>query len=338
MPTDIYSRITNAILNQLDTADPASWICPWHGCGSGSGSADGLPTNALTGRTYRGINILSLWCEAKAAGFGDDRWASYRQWSALGAQVRRGERGSLVVFYKDVARRSDHADDETSETNDRRRFVARAFTVFNAAQVDGAPAEPVSSGAVDPLPEFDSFVAATGAVIRSGGDRACYVPSLDEIRMPSRASFRSRDGYAATLAHELVHWTGARHRLGRDLSSRFGSRAYAAEELVAELGAAFVLGSLGLAREPHPQHAAYMAGWLPLLRSDPRAIFIAASHAARATDALQALQKPDGADAGRQETAPTPPLPAPSVFAGSCALSRGERSNRTALRGPRPSQ
>jgi antirestriction protein ArdC len=273
--TDLYGRITDTILHQIETAEPGSWVCPWHR------ASGGLPRNALTGRNYRGINILSLWCGAQASGFADARWATYKQWSELGAQVRKGEHGTLVLFFKDLPRTDEKAEDDGD-----RRFVARASVAFNAAQVIGAPDLPaLERGAIATSPNFDSFVETTRAIIRPG-EAPCYVPSLDELRMPPRDRFRSADGYCSTLAHELVHWTGAKSRLDRDLSTRFGTNAYAAEELVAELGSAFVMAQLGLASEPHPQHAAYIASWLPLLRQDSRALLTAASMASRAAEFL----------------------------------------------------
>ena len=133
MTTSIYSHVTDAILAQIDTADPTSWICPWH-----RSAGSGLPTNALTQRTYRGINVLSLWCGARLNGFATDQWATYRQWTDLGAQVRRGETGTLVVFYKDIPAPSATRATSSGEAgcDDGRRFVAKASTVFNAAQVD----------------------------------------------------------------------------------------------------------------------------------------------------------------------------------------------------------
>ena len=274
---DLHRSITDRIVAALD-AGPAAWCCPWHR------DDGGLPRNALTRQAYRGINILSLWSTEKAEMFTSGRWASYRQWQALGAQVRKGAKGTPILFYRDLPR-SEEADPAAP------RFVARASSVFNIAQVDGAPEEapgPLIQGA-GPTPDLDGFVAHTGAVIRDG-DSACYVPGLDEIHMPARQHFTSSEGYAATLSHELVHWTGHGSRLDRQLTTRFSSRAYAAEELVAELGAAFLLAYLGLASAPHPNHAAYIAHWLPLLRSDPRALVTAAALASRAADHLAALQ------------------------------------------------
>ncbi|MBK3404251.1 DUF1738 domain-containing protein [Methylorubrum rhodesianum] len=248
--------------------------CPWHRSG-------GLPRNALTGKTYRGINTVSLWVGAKAAGYADDRWATYKQWAELGAQVRKGERSTLVVFFKELG----------DEDDERRRFVARASYAFNAAQVDGAPildAEAASTEMMIPG-SFDRFVAATGARITHGGGAAFYQPSQDRIVMPNQAAFRTTHGYASTLAHELTHWSGHANRLNRDLSGRFRSQAYAAEELVAELGSAFLMAELGLASEPHPTHASYIASWIQLLRDDSRAIFTAASAASRAAHYLTGL-------------------------------------------------
>ena len=276
----LHVRLAANILGQLDTADPTSWTPPWHG-------ADPMPRNACTGRRYRGINVLALWCAARTNGYADARWATYRQWSLLGAQVRRAERATLVLFYKELPHGAE------AESTDGAPFVARAAHVFNVAQVDAAPtpANALAAGAAaDPLPLLDAFVAASGATIHHDGVRACYVPATDTIHLPPRAVFRTSMGYAGTLAHELVHWTGAPHRLARDLTGRFGARAYAAEELVAELGAAFVLADLGIARTPHPNHSAYCASWAPLLGADLRTLSHAASQASRAADYLAALQ------------------------------------------------
>lgn len=193
-------------------------------------------------------------------------------------QVRKGEQGTLVVFFKDFP---PHAED--SSGNVGVRFVARASTVFNAEQVLGATAPAGSPAApIDLTPAFDAFVARTGASVRDG-EAACYIPSRDQIQMPARDRFRSTQGYCATLAHELVHWTGAKARLDRGLLTRSRDRSYAAEELVAELGSAFVMAQLGLAPEiwRAGSRSRDMAGWLPLLRSDRRAIFTAASLAVR---------------------------------------------------------
>lgn len=294
MPTEPYAHLTATILSQLETADPENWSPPWHG-------ADPLPVNALTGRRYRGLNTLVLWAAAQAQGYTDPRWATYRQWASLGAQVRKAERGTAIVFYKDLP-----ADAEVSAapSEPAPRFVARTSHVFNAAQVDGAPDRTSPIGTRrdnDPdqaaEPVLAAFVAATGASIIHGRMRACYSPASDTIQMPARSAFPELSGYAGTLAHELVHWSGAAHRLARDLTGRFGSRAYAAEELVAEIGAAFVLADLGLARTPHPDHAAYCVAWATLLRDDPKALPAAARLAAQAAGYLGAYMPPAASDA-----------------------------------------
>ena len=316
MPTnDLHARLASTILAQLETADPASWTPPWHG-------ADPLPRNARTGRRYRGINVLALWCAAQAHGYADARWATYRQWAALGAQVRGGERGTLVLFYKELPRgaRQEAGAGGDPEATDGAPFVARAAHVFNAAQVDPTPplTDAPSLGAVlDLPPAFDAFVAATGAAICHGGPRASYVPATDTIHLPARGAFRTPTGYAGTLAHELVHWTGAPHRLARDLTGRFGARTYAAEELVAELGAALVLADLGIARAPHPDHAAYCASWAPLLCADPRALSHAAAQGSRAAEYLTTL--PFGPGQAAPKVAPAPMIAAPASWVAAGA-------------------
>ena len=295
--SDAHTRVCALILAQLKMVEPASWSPPWHG-------ADPLPRNALTNRHYRGLNVLALWAAAQSNGFADARWATFRQWSALGAQVRRGERGTPVLFYRELP-----ADDTDAAVGPAAGpgFVARTSHVFNTAQVDGAPdpaAPSPSCPIAELLPVLTAFLAATGARVLESGTRACYLLATDSIHLPPQAAFHSAEGYASTLVHELVHWTGAPHRLHRDLTGRFGSRAYAAEELMAELGAAFVLADLGLARSPHPNHGAYCASWLPLLPADPRALVTAASHASRAAAYLAGLQpaSPAGTAASRIET------------------------------------
>lgn len=271
---DLHQQITDKIIAALETASAADWRCPWHRRGGG------LPVNAKTNRPYRGINILSLWSADQIAGFGDSRWATYRQWSELGAQVRKGEKSSLVVFYKDYAAENDKGDPE-------RRFIAKASFAFNASQVEGAPpAADIPAGGFEPAEIAEATIRSTGARIDHGGDVACYIPSQDIIRMPNRDRFVSADGYYGTAFHELGHWTGAKQRLDRDLSGRFKSRSYAAEELVAELTAAFVTAGLGLASEPHSQTASYIASWIALLRDDKKALFTAAAAASKAADFL----------------------------------------------------
>ncbi len=287
----IHDRITATILKQI-ADNPGEPVMPWH---RPAGSALHIPKNATTNSAYRGINILMLWIAADVQHYPTGLWASYQQWAATGAQVRKGEKATQIVFYKqfDV---EPHADND-----DGKRRVARTFSVFNAAQVDGletAASEPVDHGPVQRSAAFARFVAGTGAKIVHGGHQAFYALVADTITMPEEQSFvgtptMDRDlGYMSVLAHELGHWSGARNRLDRQLANRFGTHAHAAEEIIAELTAAFVCAELGLASEPRADHAHYIAHYLKLLRSDARAIFTAAAAASKAANFLLSLSNP----------------------------------------------
>ncbi|WP_420608210.1 ArdC family protein [Novosphingopyxis sp.] len=285
---DIYQRITDRIAAAIE-AGAGEWRMPWHP--GADGVAPVLPVNAATGKPYRGVNTVVLWATAQAEGYPSAVWATYRQWAELGAQVRKGERASPVVFWK-ISDKEDQEDANEGAEDDRRsRVFARGYSVFNAAQVDGyeAPALPVLLEA-ERIGHAEAFFDAIGADIRHGGNRACYKPSLDQIRMPPFEAFRDPIAYYATLAHEATHLTGHPSRCARDLRGRFGDEAYAAEELVAELGAAFVCADLAMAPEPRPDHAAYVASWLKVLRGDKRTIFTAAAKAQAAADWMDAQQ------------------------------------------------
>jgi len=278
---DVYSEITSQLIAAIE-ANPGKPQLPWRK----SAGALFMPVNACTKNAYNGVNILSLWVSAEIKGFSSAVWATYRQWSEIGAQVRAGEKASPVIFYKefDVGLNPDDADD------DGKRRVARASRVFNASQVDGyeVKASPDPLGPVERIAAADAFVSATGARIEQGGDRAFFRPSTDHIQMPSEddfcgtATLSRGEGYYATLLHELTHWSGAKHRLNREFGKRFGDKAYAAEELVAEIGAAFLCAELQITQEVRPDHAQYLAQWLEMLKSDSRAIFTAAAKASEA--------------------------------------------------------
>jgi antirestriction protein ArdC len=285
---NIHQCITDSIVAAIEAgAGPVQM--PWHQTGTSR-----LPTNALTGRRYRGVNVIALWAAAASRGFATERWATYRQWRELGAQVRRGEKASTIVFYKQIE--VDEPGDDGDESRTTTRLVARASSVFNANQVDGyASPAPSVADPVAVVERADAFVAHTGAAIYHGGDMACYSIVADLVQMPARTAFvgtataTPTESYYGVLFHELTHWSGAEHRLARDLFGRFGSDAYAMEELVAELGAAFLCAELGIASVPRPDHAAYIGHWLGVLKADNRAIFSAASKAAAAHDYLLAL-------------------------------------------------
>jgi antirestriction protein ArdC len=290
---DVYTQVTNNIIAAIE-AGAGDWQMPWHRSGEGLNR----PVNIDTAKAYRGINVVSLWAAGQARGFTTGTWGTYRQWQANGCQVRKGEKSSLVVFYKELDVEEQNNDGTTEHG---KRLMARASWVFNADQVDGyeAPALPEPKDPVQVIDAAERFVTGTGATIRHGGTRAFYRPSDDTIQMPERERFlgtetsTATESYYATLLHELTHWTGHDRRCDRQFGKRFGDDAYAMEELVAELGAAFLCADLGVTLTPRPDHAAYIDNWLKVLKADKKAIFTAASAAAKATDYLAGLQSAD---------------------------------------------
>lgn len=281
---DVYSRITSQIVSHLEQG-VRPWIKPWN-----AEHAAGRITRPVrhNGQPYSGINVLSLWMSASAQGFAAPIWMTFRQALELDAHVRKGEKGSLVVYANAITR--TERDEKSGEDVEREIPYMKGYTVFNVEQIDGLPEIYYAKAAptLDPVARIDraeTFLYATGAKIAHGGNRAYYSLSTDAVQMPAFESFRDADSYYATLAHELTHWTGSKTRLDRDFGGhRFGSNAYAQEELVAELGAAFLCADLELALEPRADHASYLANWLEVLQNDSRAIFTAAAHAQRAAD------------------------------------------------------
>lgn len=275
---DTYQEITDKIVQALE-AGTVPWEKPWRTSG-----ALATPHNPLSGTRYRGINPVLLWMAQLEHGYASAQWATYRQIEQAGGQVRKGEHGETVVFWKWIEADSDEADSEDSDGKTRRRAMLKRYTVFNVDQVDGldhlrAPAAPC---AWQPAARAEATIASSGARIHHGGDRAFFRPTTDEIHLPPRAAFTDAVGYYGTALHELTHWTGHRSRLDRQLGSRFGSEQYAAEELIAELGCAYTCAALGI--EYTTQHAAYIAAWLRILKADKRAIFTAAAAAQKAAD------------------------------------------------------
>jgi antirestriction protein ArdC len=285
LKADIYERITSQIIEAIE-AGAGAYRMPWH-----ITEADCFaPANAASGRAYRGVNVLCLWAVATRRGYTSGLWATYQQWKALGAQVRKGEKAAPVVFWKitDKAGREVEDDDIARMPAKDRLFLARGYNVFNASQVEGyAPRRP-SMPEGERNPEAETFFKRLGPRVRHGGAQACYVPGIDLILMLPFASFRDADSYFSVLAHETCHWTGGSHRLGRDMKLKYGSEGYAMEELVAELGAAFLCAFLRISVTPRPDHAAYIAGWLEVLRRDKRAVFAAAAQAQKAVDWMTA--------------------------------------------------
>lgn len=280
---DVYESVTTTIITSIERG-AGTFVMPWHR----TGSDISRPANVATGAAYRGVNVIALWAQALSAGFQSSHWGTYRQWAVLNAQVRRGERGSPILFYKPARAKDQNPDDEQ-----RKRFLVRASWVFNAEQVEGwiAPV-PVCVSEPERVEAAEALVASTGASVLHGGDQAYYTPGQDEIHLPLRSQFlasptrTNTEAYYAVMLHELVHWSGASHRLNRTFGSRFGDQAYAAEELVAELGAAFLCADLGISNDPRPDHAAYVADWLAVLGSDKRAIVTASRLAAEAASFL----------------------------------------------------
>jgi len=286
---DVHRAITEKIAQAIESGAGA-FTMPWHR------SADvGRPTNASTNVKYRGLNVVALWAEATVSRFSSGYWASFRQWQRLGASVRKGERGATIVFYKALEPEVASDDEQRSQP----RLFARASRVFNADQVAGwsAPGEPTRSRATV-LPEVEATIEGTKAVIVEGGAAAFYDRAADAIHIPERRKFcgtltsTPTEAYYATLLHELTHWSGAAHRLDRQFGERFGDEAYAFEELVAELGAAFLCADLQIANDPRPDHAAYVTGWLSVLRRDHRALSTAARLASTAAQYLTGLSIP----------------------------------------------
>jgi antirestriction protein ArdC len=297
---DIHAHVTNAIVAAIERGG-TRYRMPWHH----DGAPTSRPINAVSGKGYRGCNTLLLWAAAEANNYETGRWATYRGWASLGAQVRKGERSTTVVFWKTFRKGGDNPSDSRIVDGDdepgRPRFMARGYPVFNQSQVDGYE-PPV----LTPLNEAtrhagaDAFFTNLNIPLVTGGDQAFYRPATDTIHMPPFRQFRDWQAHASVLLHEAGHASGARHRLDRDLSGRFGSEAYAGEELVAELTAAMALADLGIAHEPRPDHAAYVASWLKILKSETRAIFTAASKAQAAVDWMHA-QQPGAAATGLDE-------------------------------------
>lgn len=273
--------ITQAIIDRLETGT-RPWVRPW------TGISVSRPLRAC-GTPYRGINTLWLWMAADAAGYSSPCWLTYRQAQLQGAQVRKGERGTVAIFYKSYRREVE--DDESADAHAETRRVLKSFIVFNACQIDGLPERffPASKAIPEPTSrdrELDLFFSSIPARLRHLGDEAYYRPVPDDITMPDPAAFRDLDHYRATLAHELAHWTGHPSRLARDLAARFGSDAYAMEELVAEIAAAMLGAELGLPVAHLDHHASYVASWLKVLKADSRAVLTAAAKAEEACSLL----------------------------------------------------
>jgi len=283
--TSLYDDITNKIIAELE-AGRVPWVQPW---GTAAAKAPlAMPANAATGRQYSGINVLILWGAVIEHGFPVQSWLTFRQALSLGGHVRKGERGTTVVyadrFVPDDEKRRAR---ETGEEAHAIPFLKR-FTVFNVAQCEDLPGDlAVAAPAPEPgliEPRVEALIKETGIAFRIGGARAFYVPAHDYVQVPPPQAYFETINWHRTALHELGHATGHASRLGRDLSGSFGSKKYAFEELVAEMNAAFCCASLGIV--PTVRHTDYIASWLEVLREDNRAIVRAASQASKAADWL----------------------------------------------------
>ena len=277
---DVYEQITNTIVSAVEEG-VGKYEMPWH--------AQSAPLNAANRKPYRGVNILMLWATAQKHAYTSNEWATYRQWQEAGAQVRKGERSTTVVFWK-IYHHAEEQQEDSDAPEDRPHCFARCYHVFNTSQVDGyIPQVAEQLPESERIQNADRFFASLPAVIKHGGDRAFYSPAGDFIQTPAFAQFKSSKGYVCTLAHECAHWSGAPFRLNRDLSGRFGDERYSMEELIAEITSCYICAELQIQSEPRVDHAPYLSSWLKVLKSDKKAIFAAASKAQEAASYLQQL-------------------------------------------------
>lgn len=288
---DIYSRITDKIIADLEQG-VRPWMKPWN-----AEHAAGKITRPLrhNGAPYSGINILNLWMDAVEKGFSAPIWMTFRQAKELGGNVKKGEHGSLSVYANTFTK--TEMDSDTGEEIERDIPFMKGYTVFNVDQIEGLPEQYyalVKAPDITPqerIAALEEFFANTKAEIKHGGNRAYYSVSTDHIQMPPFEAFESRERYYATLGHETTHWTRHPTRLERDFGrKRWGDEGYAMEELVAELGSAFLAADLDITPEIREDHAAYIQSWLKVLKNDKRAVFTAAAHAQRAVELLHHLQ------------------------------------------------
>ena len=315
----LYDEVTDRIVAELE-AGRLPWVQPWGASGApgGSGPGPGLPRNALSRRPYSGVNVLILWGAVFAHGYPSQSWLTFRQAQEAGGCVRKGEHGTSIVYAnRFVPRESGKTEPEGGGNradggepgapgDDRSRAIPflKRFTVFNVAQCEGLreglAADPAPLPEREIVPVAEACIAASGVAFRIGGNRAFYAPALDYVQVPPQPAFFEQVNYYRTCLHELTHATGHPTRLDRDQSGSFGSKAYAREELVAEMGSAFLCAALGIA--PTVRHADYIASWLDVLREDNRAIFRAASAATKAADWLLSRHH-EAQDAARERAA-----------------------------------
>lgn len=289
--TELATDVTERLVSQIETNPDGTWSMPWHR------TPHVLDVrNAATDKPYRGVNVIALASTSIERDYPTSLYATYRQWASLDAQVRRGEKAAQVIRWVTATKKTD-AGSDGAEPVEGRRLVPVVFSVFNAAQIDGWTPPTAATPGIDVDTKAVRFISAAGADIVHGHNHAAYLPAADRIELPAVDQFHSTEALYSTTLHELVHWTGHHSRLNRDLTGRFGDNAYAAEELIAELGAAIACASLGIGPEPRADHAHYLAHWLRILNADPKALFATTSKAQAAVDHLAGYQATDEAEA-----------------------------------------
>lgn len=294
MNNEIFETITASLIRTIKAGQAGKWQKPW----TTTFANMGLPGNATTLKPYSGINVLVLWMAGLDNDYPTARWATFKQWQGIGAQVRKGEKGTKCVKWGvsvtcECGYKGPKACTKHPVKQQSKRVWASQFTVFNEAQVDGYEApEVVTSPDTVTIDTMEAWVASTGANIREvAGDRAYYNRESDQITVPLRTQFNTPQGFYGTVLHELGHWTGALSRLAREKGKRFGDHAYAAEELIAELTAVYLSAQLGVEVEPHQEHAAYLESWLGVLEADPMNLYRAAKDAQAAATYLTDLAR-----------------------------------------------
>jgi antirestriction protein ArdC len=331
---EAYTKDYSEMIAQAIEKGVAPWQRPW-AAGVVAAPGEGMPFNAISGKGYSGSNALRLMMEQQLNGYADDRWLTYQQATALGGQVRKGQKGTQCVRWID--NRKDEKEPDAADRGDRKPGMFPVlFTVFNGDQIDNMPPAKVREmpGEQWRHEKAEGLIKDSGAEITHGGNRACYIPALDAIRLPHREQFGSADGYFATALHELGHWTGKEGRLGRDMSGNFGSKEYAHEELTAEISSMMVGDRLGIGHDP-AQHVAYVHHWAQIIRDDPKAIFKACSNAEKVCSFLRveryehvAEQVQEGRFEQPQELAARPAKNwSPSTASGQAVAARIVRNS-----------
>jgi len=278
MQNKIYDQVTDRIIAELERG-ALPWIKPWRDIPGGNEDR-----NIISQKPYQGINRLIL----GMSGFSNPAWGSFKQWQQLGGTVRKGETGTHIVFYSPIVK--DAINPSTGNLEQSKYHCLKSYVVFNLSQVEGinlVKSDPVDAPVFNPIPALEDKVIKTGARISHGGHQAYYRRDSDYIGMPEKIEFRDESNYYATLLHELVHWSGAPKRLDREKGKRFADAAYAFEELIAELGAAFLCQDFGIAGDL--RHADYIGSWLKCLKADNKAIFNAAALAQKAASYINDL-------------------------------------------------